>query len=68
MNQIVECPEPGCDVAAEVTSRWVWPSTDGPVEHVTVFCVHGHARTLLAVGLVAPARSAPVRRPSTRWS
>ena len=30
-------------VAAEVVSRWVWPSTDGPVEHVKLFCLHGHA-------------------------
>ena len=57
MNQIVACPEPGCDVAAEIVSRWVWPSTDGPVEHVKVFCLHGHARTLLTAWLVAPARS-----------
>ena len=35
VNQITACPEPGCDVAAEVVSRWVWPSTDGPVEHVS---------------------------------
>ena len=40
MNQIVACPEPGCEVAAEVVSRWVWPSTDGPVEHVKLFCLH----------------------------
>ena len=64
MNQIVECPEPGC----EIVSRWVWPSTDGPVEHVKVFCLHGHARTLLSAWLVTPAHSARVRCPSTRWN
>ncbi|HET9556799.1 MAG TPA: hypothetical protein VFS70_06650, partial [Actinomycetota bacterium] len=68
MNQIVACPEPGCDVAAEVVSRWVWPSTDGPVEHVKVFCLHGHARTLLSAWIVTPARSAKVVYPSTRWN
>jgi hypothetical protein len=68
MNQIVACPEPECDVAAEVVSRWVWPSTDGPVEHVKVFCLHGHARTLLTAWLVTPARSAKVVYPSTRWN
>ena len=68
MNQLVACPEPGCDVAAEVVSRWVWPSTDGPVEHVKVYCLHGHARTLLAAWLAAPARSAKVVHPSTRWN
>jgi hypothetical protein len=68
MNQIVACPEPGCEMAAEVVSRWVWPSTDGPVEHVKVFCVHGHARTLLTAWLVTPARSARVIHPSARWN
>ena len=61
-------PRAGCDVAAEVVSRWVWPSTDGPVEHVKVFCLHGHARTLLTAWLVTPARSAKVVYPSTRWN
>ena len=68
MSQIVECPEPGCEMAAEVLSRWVWPSTDGPVEHVKVFCLHGHARTMLTAWLVPPARSARVAYPSTRWN
>ena len=68
MNQLVACPEPGCDVAAEVLSRWVWPSTDGPVEHVKVFCLHGHARTLLTAWLATPARSARVAHPSARWN
>ena len=62
-------PEPGCDVAAEVVSRWVWPSTDGPVEHVKVFCLHGHARTLLTAWLASPPRltRAGHRHPS-RWN
>jgi hypothetical protein len=68
LNQIVECPEPGCQVAAEVVSRWVWPSTDGPVEHVKLYCVAGHARTVLATWLVTPARSARVVHPSARWN
>ena len=64
MNQIVVCPEPGCEVAAEVVSRWVWPSTDGPVEHVKVCCVQGHARTVLT----APPRVTRVAHPSIRRS
>ena len=68
VNQIVACPEPGCEVAAEVVSRWVWPSTDGPVEHVKLYCVAGHARTVLATWLVTPARSARVVHPSARWN
>jgi hypothetical protein len=59
MNQIVACPEPGCEVAAEVVSRWVWPSTDGPVEHVKLFCLHGHARTMLTAWLVTPGPLGP---------
>jgi hypothetical protein len=68
VNQIVVCPEPGCEVAAEVVSRWVWPSTDGPVEHVKLYCVAGHARTVLSAWLVTPARSARVTHPSARWN
>ena len=66
MNQIVVCPEPGCEVAAEVVSRWVWPSTDGPVEHVKLYCLQGHARTVLSAWLVTrPARpGSPTRRPA----
>ena len=59
MTQIVACPEPGCDAAAEIVSRWVWPSTDGPVEHVKTNCLQGHARALLTASLVSPP--APTR-------
>jgi pheromone shutdown protein TraB len=68
VNQIVVCPEPGCEVAAEVVSRWVWPSTDGPVEHVKVYCVQGHARTVLTAWLAAPPRLTRVAHPSIRWN
>jgi pheromone shutdown protein TraB len=68
VNQIVACPEPGCEVAAEVVSRWVWPSTDGQVEHVKLYCVAGHARTVLSAWLVAPARSTRVVHPAARWN
>jgi hypothetical protein len=66
VNEIVVCPEPGCEVAAEVVSRWVWPSTDGPVEHVRVDCVAGHARTVLTAWLASPTRPSRVAHPSTR--
>ena len=69
MNQIVVCPEPGCEVTAEVVSRWVWPSTDGPVEHVRVYCVQGHARTVLTAWLTTPPRPSRLPHPSsTRWN
>jgi hypothetical protein len=66
VNQIVVCPEPGCEVAAEIVSRWVWPSTDGPVEHVKVFCLQGHARAVVSAWLVTPARPTRVAHLSAR--
>jgi len=68
MSQIVACPEPGCDAAAEIVARWVWPSTDGPLEHTKTYCLLGHARTLLTASLLTPARSARVVHPSARWN
>ena len=61
MNQIVECPEPGCEMAAEVVSRWVWPSTDGPLEHVKVFCLQ---KVVYAVGQHSLPESAGSVNPS----
>jgi hypothetical protein len=31
---IVACPDPECEAPATIGTRWTWPSTDGPVEHV----------------------------------
>jgi hypothetical protein len=31
-----------CGLVAEVVDRDVWPSTDGPVEHVHLRCVDRH--------------------------
>src|SRR4029453_556595 len=50
------CPEPGCEMAAEVVSRWGWPSTDGPIEHVKAVFLHAPARTLPTAWPVGPAR------------
>ena len=63
MTEIVVCPEPGCDAAAEIVSRWVWPSTDGPVEHVKTSCVRGHHRTLRTASLVSPPATERVAQP-----
>ena len=63
MHQMVACPEPGCQLAAEVVARWVWPSTEGPVGHVKVLCLRGHARTLPAAWLADPARPARAASP-----
>jgi hypothetical protein len=54
MNQIVACPEPGCEVAAEV---------------VKVFCLHGHARTLLTAWMATPPRlTRDGHRHPSRWN
>jgi hypothetical protein len=45
MEHIVSCPQAGCGAAAEIADRWVWLSTDGPVEQVKIWCVNGHGFT-----------------------
>ena len=39
---IVACPDPTCQAPAWVYDRWIWPTTDGPVEHVKTGCERGH--------------------------
>jgi hypothetical protein len=36
------CPEPGCDLRAEILDRRILKSTDGPIEHSRITCVGGH--------------------------
>ncbi len=48
--QWTRCPQ--CDSIAEIVDRDVWPSTDGPVEHVTVRCVRRHRFVMPVVSLV----------------
>ena len=51
---LVVCPD--CAAPAEVVDRFTLPSTDGPVEHVTVRCLVRHRFTLPAASLpAAPA-------------
>lgn len=40
MIELTVCPE--CNQPAEVLSRSVLYSTDGPMEHARVLCVHDH--------------------------
>jgi len=35
-----QCPQ--CGSIAQVEDRDVWPSTDGPIEHVHVRCIERH--------------------------
>jgi hypothetical protein len=62
--QLVSCPQ--CLAPAEITDRFVLESTSGPVEHLTVWCVHRHRFTVTAEHLSSasgrkePGRRAPV--------
>ena len=47
--QWTRCPE--CGSIAEIVDRDVWPSTDGPVEHVSVRCVRRHRFVMPVVTL-----------------
>jgi hypothetical protein len=38
--ELVGCPE--CTGPAEITDRFVLPSTAGPVGHVVIYCAAGH--------------------------
>jgi len=46
MLQLVACPQ--CAAPAEISDRFVLESTCGPVEHITVRCVHRHRFTITA--------------------
>ena len=48
---LVSCPE--CDAVAEVARRDVLESTEGPVEHLKIRCLHGHW-FLMPAGLLSP--------------
>ena len=38
--ELTACPD--CGAPAEVTDRFAMASTDGPIEHVRVYCAHRH--------------------------
>jgi hypothetical protein len=59
MEHIVSCPQPGCGASADIVDRWVWLSTNGPVEHVKTWCVNGHGFTPILDSLVQPTPSLP---------
>jgi hypothetical protein len=48
---LVSCPE--CQGVAEVERRHVLESTEGPVEHLKIRCLHGHW-FLVPVALLPP--------------
>jgi hypothetical protein len=50
--QLTVCPEQTCQLPAEITDRFVLPSTEGPIEHVMLHCVARHIYTLPVARLV----------------
>jgi hypothetical protein len=59
--QLAGCPQ--CLAPAEITDRFVLESTSGPVEHVTVSCLHRHRFTFPADHLPAgPGRNGQARQ------
>lgn len=56
---LVACPGPGCSFEAEVTDRWAFASTEGPLAHSRTVCPAGHDYTVRDESL---ARAHPIRR------
>lgn len=52
MTLTVPCPDPACTAPAEIVDRWLWDSTDGPIEHVRTRCLARHMFTPTAESLV----------------
>jgi hypothetical protein len=42
MQPVISCPQPSCGLSAQIVDRWIWDSTDGPVEHVKTCCPNDH--------------------------
>ena len=59
-TQWTSCPQ--CGLVAEVVDRDVWPSTDGPVEHVHVRCIDKHRFVLPTASLALRSTVTEPRR------
>jgi hypothetical protein len=46
---------PACGAIAEIDQRYTLESTDGPVEHVHIRCIDGHAFNMPSFLLGRPA-------------
>jgi len=46
MLETTACPDPQCQVPAEVIERFELPSTSGPLEHMSTRCVLRHVFTV----------------------
>jgi hypothetical protein len=62
---LVECPEPGCTVPAEIVDRAVLGSCTGPVPHVRTVCMSRHW-FFMPADRVVPLPAAPRRSVSRR--
>jgi hypothetical protein len=60
---LVECPEPGCLLPAEIVDRVVLGSCTGPVPHVRTVCMARHWFFMPATRVV-PSTAAPQRSES----
>jgi hypothetical protein len=59
MLTLTFCPEPSCGATAEITARYALRSSDGPIEHVSTYCVRQHrfvlpTERLAAAGIAEP--------------
>jgi hypothetical protein len=61
--EFVGCP--GCGAPAEIIDRFVLDSTDGPLEHLKLWCVTGRWFTVLTENL--PASPSVGGREVERW-
>ena len=52
MLQLTVCPDPACQLPAEIVDRFVLASTDGPIEHARVQCLGRHIFTVPVARLV----------------
>jgi hypothetical protein len=70
---LIACPEPSCDLPAEILERVLIDSTDLPIEHARIACLRGH-RFYMPLEMPAPsdvprppgAPTAQERRPNSR--
>jgi hypothetical protein len=58
---LTACPQPGCDLPAEMVDRAVLGSTDGPLEHARLVCLGGH-RFFMPTAMLAEGAASSHRR------
>jgi hypothetical protein len=61
--ELTTCPD--CGLPAEIMDRFSLYSTDGPIEHVKVYCVKQHWFVVPMERLAAATPLSPMSRPRT---